>query len=678
MTDEKINRSDVLYREMPISLKARAATDDADPNLMTFSASSETPVVRWGDSEILRHDAPSLRLDRLRTLGSVLINHDENQRAAAILSADIVDKRLEVTVRFGKSEFAQQARQDVMDELLRGVSIGYRVHSWDVNEDTRTYTATDWEPFEVTFTPIPADPTVGPARSAEEWGQLVRSITSAARPAVQTTEHRMSDPTQPIPQGNQAAAPITPAAVPTAVSETQRATLMAEQREIATQARSLGLDASEFVGLTRAEAKDAMLVSMATRQATPEPAKPALATINYDAADKARDAFLGGMAARVGYRDASFAKVQEGNPMVGRSLTGMAKSYARMMGLDSSDWEKRDVAMFMLGKPHEMNDKFSRNANVTSSMFPNFVFLNAITKITAKGYEMGSAMTRYRQIVSTQTVPDFKQFSVGTLGVGNLLQTAERMPFPELDKAEGVYNSTVKMWGGTLALTLQALVNDDTGQFERNLRQAGAILDKTIDKRVFQKLLMGSSAVETASTWTSNTTSGGSLVYTTADLAAAARGKLALVRAALMNKVGLDNNPLGTIPRFLLVGPTREGEARGIIGAPAAGHVLFNQQVQQQTLELVVSSWLEAAALTGNSTTSYYLLADPNDVTGLILTDIEGFSGIQVTPYDAGAVAALNYKLWKPFEADLHSMAYTPAGGSSSSTVIAAAQQGTT
>ncbi len=456
----------------------------------------------------------------------------------------------------------------------------------------------------------------------------------------------MSDPVIP----NQPPAAVPPA--PIHKDEGARAAVIAEQREIAQQAKSLGLDAGDFVGLDRAAAKDAMLNKLAERSATPAPKQAPVATIDYDQADKARDAFTGMIAHRAGVRSESLDRLKQGNPLLGRSMIDGFRRYAKLMGINTEDWSREDVAFYALGKRDQMSEMAQRSANVGTGQFTSFVFLNAITKIVARGFEMGSATARYRRVVSDQVVPDFKQFSVGSLSAGNLQQTAELMTFPELDKAEGVYNSTAKMWGGTLSLSLQALVSDDTGSFDRLLRMAGAIADKTIDRRVFQKLLMGTSAAEATSTWTNNTTSGGSLVYTTADTAAAARGKLAVVRAALMNKAGKDSNPYGNIPRFLVVGPTREVEALGITGN--SGPLLTAGAQQPATsLEVVATPWLEATALTGNSTTSYYLLADPNEVTALVVSKVRGFETVQVTPYDAGAVAGFNWKLWLPFEADL-------------------------
>jgi hypothetical protein len=90
-------------------------------------------------------------------------------------------------------------------------------------------------------------------------------------------------------------------------------------------------------------------------------------------------------------------------------------------------------------------------------------------------------------------------------------------------------------------------------------------------------------------------------------------------------------------------------------------------------LELVVTPWLEATALTGYSTTSYYLMADPMVTTGLVLSLISGYESVQVQEYDAGAVGARKWKIWQPFEVDLFSV--TNGAGTA---IIPAAQQATT
>lgn len=662
--------ADVLYREMPIVLVKREvpAGTKPDPNALRFSVSSETPVMRGEDTEILRHDAACVDLNRLRNLGCALVNHDPNQRAAAIMSAEIINNRLEVDVRFGSTEFAQDVLRDVNDGLLRGISIGYRVSKWELGEN-RTYTATKWEPFEVTFTPIPADATVGVGRSvSESWQALTRSLTSntrAAIPAAPSKDSTMPENTQPA---TPAPAPQAPAVVPANPihDESVRAAAVQETREIAQMAESVGLSPTAFIGMRKAEASAAIIVAMAERNKTAEP-KSVAVSMTADHVDKQRDAVAEAYMVRVG-----MAKPSNGNPYIGHKVRDMAKIYARESGIrGANDWKDKDSAHFALGEYSQVSN-FRDAPNITTGNFTNFVMLNAMTKITAKGFEMaqkGLVGPSGAPIYDTQKVPDFKTYYIGGLGTGNFQQTAEGIAFPELTKTEGSYSDTAKMWGGTLSLTLQALISDDTGAFDRSLRQIGPIAQKTIDSRLITKFLCGTSTSVGTSTFTSNTTSGCTPVFTTADTIAAARANVGKGPAALMAKTGLDGNPLANMTRFLLAGPTA-GLYLGALLGQAPGQTVQNAG----QFELVVTPWLEASSITGNSTTSYYAVSDPAVVTGLILNLITGYESPQVQEYDAGAVGARKWKFWMPMEADL--FWFTTTDGSTK--VIPGVQQCTT
>jgi len=427
----------------------------------------------------------------------------------------------------------------------------------------------------------------------------------------------------------------------------------AEAKEVAGIARSLDLPADDFVGLPKADATAAMLKAVAARKATalPEP-KQIAATITVDHADKQVSAIVSAIGAR-----ANVNKAEANNPYAGRSLTDIAIKYAKSVGIRAADeWTRKDAAHFILGE-NSMVSGMRDAANITTGNFTGFVMLDAITKITAKGMEMvpkGLVGQSGAPIYDSQTVPDFKSFRVGGLGTGNLSETAENVAFPELTKTDAVYSDTAKMWGGTLSLTIQALVSDDTGAFDRSLRMAPSIAQKTIEKRLIQKLLMGTSSSTGTSTWTSNTTSGCTPVYATADQLAAARKNLGIAGAALQLKVGMDGQATGNTPRFIVCGPTAAVYFQGLLGI-APGQSVANSG----NYELVVSSFLENTALTGYSTTTYYVVADPMLVTGLILSKVSGYENIQVQEYDAGAVGARKWKMWLPFEADLFYAANT-------------------
>jgi hypothetical protein len=77
-------------------------------------------------------------------------------------SASLFKKAATVKVRFSKRDAVEPVWQDVRDGLIRSVSVGYRVYRFEetAGKDNKlpVRTAIDWEPFEVSMVPIPADP----------------------------------------------------------------------------------------------------------------------------------------------------------------------------------------------------------------------------------------------------------------------------------------------------------------------------------------------------------------------------------------------------------------------------------------------------------------------------------------------------------------------------------------
>lgn len=642
-----LTRMTDLFRRF-ISLSDIKVREDGTPDSDSFelTASTNAPV-RMGDwSEVLEHKPDSADTKSARSL---LLNHKADQIVGSISGISFDGTKCVATARCMRdARLATGVRviDAVKSGALSGVSIGYTYSRDDADWDDqkRTLTVRKWSMREASLTPIPADMDAQ-VRSLPDW------IESNSK------ESPMTESVKPP------AAPVDVDAVRTAAN--------ADGKRIAETAESLGLRASDYIGKTADEAQSAMLRAVVEQRkaALPEPTQTATPSVEImcDRADKVRDAVIETWSHRV--FDESGHKVKL-NGLQARSYTDQAIAYANAMGIRTQKWTKRDAAWFWLGRTENIETFHRDSANISVGSFPNFVTLNAITKIIAKGFEMIPSYVKYQEISTGQVVPDFKTYHIGGLGTGNLIQTAEGLAFPELAKAEGYYSDTAKMWGGTLSLSIQALVNDDTNSFDRSLRMAGAGAQKTIDQRVFQKLLQGTSATSGTSTWTSNTSSGASIVTTTADSAAGARGRLGIPRAALMQKVGLDGNPLGTIPTMLLCGPTNEQNALGLL-LPAGGQVVATSPALA-TMRVITSPWLESS-LTGNSSTTYYLGADANETTGLVVSRVAGFENPTVMEYDAGALAARKWKTFLPFEADL--FYFTNAAGT---VVIPGWQQATT
>ena len=610
----------------------------AEDGVLRMIASTDAAVDMGGWREVLSHEDGAVDSSAATAL---LINHDPNRIAGTLRACKPNGRCMEseaVLLPGARLDSGVAVADAIKSGALRGISVGYSYAREDTTWDdkSRTLTVRKWRLLENSLTPIPAD-----------TGASIRSLPfdldkpPATRAEPNHKEQTVTEPTAP-----------------------DAGAIRAEAAEVAAMARSLSLDAAEFVSLPKAEAHARMLAKVSEREAarhkTPD---HAVVVVTADETDKQTAAIQDAYSARV-FGD----KPKAGNPYAGRSVRDIARTFARKAGVrGTEDWTNKDAAHFALGEISQVRGMRDA-ANISVASFPNFVMADVITKIVGKGFEKAED-SRLAQVYERQMVPDFKQFTIGGLGTGNLQETAENVAFPELTKSEGYFNAQVKMWGGTLSLSLQALINDDTSSFDRSLRQAGAIAQKTIERRLIQKFLRGVATTD-ASTWTSNTTSGSTPVFTSADTIAAARANIGKPGAALMQKIGLDGNPLGTMARFILAPPTAGLYLGGLLNQ-APGQVVSNSPNGQ--LELIVSPWLEASTITGNSSTSYYVVADPMATTGLVLSMISGYESIQVQEYDAGATGARKWKMWLPFEGDLVTITNT-AG----TLIVPAAQQATT
>ena len=135
-----------------------------DDRTVELSFSSETPIERWGAFE----------LNRILTTGCLLYNHNRDNVIGKICSAKVENKRGVAVVQFDEDEKSDVIFQKVKNGSLRGVSVGYTIQDYkkDVTGQGEarqvTYTATKWEPYEISIVSVPADISVGVGRSMED------------------------------------------------------------------------------------------------------------------------------------------------------------------------------------------------------------------------------------------------------------------------------------------------------------------------------------------------------------------------------------------------------------------------------------------------------------------------------------------------------------------------------
>ena len=178
------DRDSTTIEHRSFELNLRLANTDA--RTVEASVSSEEPYTRpWG-VEILDHGPGSVDLSRARKKLSLLLHHDQTKIIGVAENFRLIDKRLHATLRFGKSQEADEAWTDVQEGVLRHISVGYTIETLN-HEGGDTYRALRWSPHEVSVVAIPADVTVGIGRSTS-FERIKTMTTPNNQPAVITAK----------------------------------------------------------------------------------------------------------------------------------------------------------------------------------------------------------------------------------------------------------------------------------------------------------------------------------------------------------------------------------------------------------------------------------------------------------------------------------------------------------
>ena len=170
----------VQYRDCKLELRDKHE-DDKDKNRFKLSASSTMPDLRFIETadeflfanEIISHNPKHLNLSRIKNgVAPLLFNHNPDALIGTVESARTKNQeRLLATVRFSDEDDAQKRKRQVEEDVLKGVSIGYRVYEYreltpnPIDNGFRTFEAIDTELFEISLVTTPADPDVGVGRS---------------------------------------------------------------------------------------------------------------------------------------------------------------------------------------------------------------------------------------------------------------------------------------------------------------------------------------------------------------------------------------------------------------------------------------------------------------------------------------------------------------------------------
>ena len=177
----------------------RAAVNE-ETRTAELAFASEAPYERWWGVEVLDCSATAMRMGRIGNgRAPLLCDHDTRDVIGVVESVQIgADRVARAVVRFGKSERAEEIFADVRDGIRSNVSVGYLIHKAvlvETGDESDTYRVTDWEPYEVSIVSVPADPTVGVGRAADDPRE---TLAEPAPAAIEAAAPSLNTPPQEI------------------------------------------------------------------------------------------------------------------------------------------------------------------------------------------------------------------------------------------------------------------------------------------------------------------------------------------------------------------------------------------------------------------------------------------------------------------------------------------------
>jgi len=175
---------------------------DEEENTFDVTFTTSAPVRRYDwqrdtyYNEVLSFDTSHVNLSRLNSKAPVLDNHDRYTGVTAqigvVEKAWVENEQGGATIRFSKREDVKGIVQDVKDGILANISIGYAIkkveREFEEGQDIPTYRAVDWEPFEISLVPVPADP-AAQIRSIENQLQTIEIVGEKVELKKENTDH---------------------------------------------------------------------------------------------------------------------------------------------------------------------------------------------------------------------------------------------------------------------------------------------------------------------------------------------------------------------------------------------------------------------------------------------------------------------------------------------------------
>ncbi|WP_153799068.1 prohead protease/major capsid protein fusion protein [Foetidibacter luteolus] len=461
-----------FYTRAQVDSATIVDTDAEKSFEVTFA--TETPVFRrsWEENfnEILSCLPEHIRSERLDE-GAVplLDNHDRwsgvKGQLGIVTEWSVKNKVCRAKIMFSTREELKEIWGDIKAKIIRSISCGYNVYKYirEVVSDNSipNYTATDWEPMEISLAPVPAD---FRSKIRNDSQVVAHDVIIENLSPVQNVRSNMEKETEvvektttnPQPEaGSRSATPVAPAVDAAQVRADAVKAERIRAASIRTRVASAKLGeefANDLIerGVTLEEASNEIFAKLAANDTTPavRNASVTSATIVVDEVENTRKAMS----------DALLHRSTPGSV----KLEGKAQDYRFMSMMDMA--RACLIAKGEKAYGYSPNELISRAIATTD--YP--LLLNSTVERTIrKTYE--ALPVEWKQIAKQITAKDFREKTGiaydGKITFEEIAQGGEYTESKFLENESAKIK--LKTYGKKVSITRQTIINDDLDVFSK-------------------------------------------------------------------------------------------------------------------------------------------------------------------------------------------------------------------
>jgi hypothetical protein len=620
----------------------------------SYDAASRTVEVTWTTGARVRRmdwysgqaydeelvvTADAVDLSRLASgAAPVLDSHSAyglNSQIGVVVSAQVREGQGVATLQLSEREELAGIVRDIQSGVIRNISVGYNVQRYEIiSAANRTdggtvplYRAVAWQPAELSFVPIPADPQ-STTRAAPEHGTPCLFVPAETNPA--EAVRATAQPTAPrtnMPQTIDAGVADTTSAAPAQPADTG-----ATQQRSAPELASAAADITELCvrrgvpelaagmirsGHTLDQARAAVQEHLARNDASTG------GYLNVSRVQTVRDEMetrMAGIEQAILHRIApSTALDDNGRSYRGMSLLEIGRGFLEGHGQQTRGLDRITLAGRIL--------QFRGAGMHTTGDFSS-LFANVANKRLRGAYDENPG-TYAMWARRGPNAPDFKNISVAQLsGAPALLQTNEHGEFKYGMMKDAGETYAVLTYGRIVSLTRQAIINDDLRAFDRLTTAFGFASRRLENRMVYSQLTANANMGDGGALFnaTAVTTAGGHANLSTGAGSALQTSALVTARTAMRRQKGLNGEELNLAPSYLIVPAALEQTAYQLTSnqfVPATTSAINEFRAGGRTaLEPIVEPLLD-----DTSATAWYLAAMTSQVDTVEYCYLDGAEG---------------------------------------------------